>query len=219
MIAPLKSWRAAVGLAVVLALLVALGVQSWRLRAAVSDARAQMAQAESWRAALDDQVAHASVEGAGGAAGMIRRGRLWRRHRRRPSRIDGRRRRWRASRRRLGWMCARRPVRILTRRCARKGTVMVRWSIKLVVLAALLAAPGCASQGAAVRVVEGSVPAPCAVWARRPGRRGRWMVCRWGRASGRKCARCRWSGNSGAGMSWSLKRWRAGARLRRAGEL
>jgi hypothetical protein len=57
MIALLKSWRAAAGLAVVLALLVALGVQSWRLRAAVSDARAQMARAESWRAALDDQVA------------------------------------------------------------------------------------------------------------------------------------------------------------------
>lgn len=42
---------------------------------------------------------------------------------------------------------------------------MVRWSIKLVVLAALLAAPGCASQGAAVRVVEVPVPAPCAVSA------------------------------------------------------
>jgi hypothetical protein len=50
MIALFKSWRAAAGLAVVLALLVALGVQSWRLRAAVSDARAQMARAESWRA-------------------------------------------------------------------------------------------------------------------------------------------------------------------------
>ena len=57
MITLLKSRRAAAGLAVVLALLVALGVQSWRLRAAVSDARAQMARAESWRAALDDQVA------------------------------------------------------------------------------------------------------------------------------------------------------------------
>ena len=42
---------------------------------------------------------------------------------------------------------------------------MVRWSIKLVVLAALLAAPGCASQGAAVRVVEVPVSAPCAVSA------------------------------------------------------
>lgn len=42
---------------------------------------------------------------------------------------------------------------------------MVRWSIKLVVLAALLAAPGCASQGVAVRVVEVPVPAPCAVSA------------------------------------------------------
>lgn len=42
---------------------------------------------------------------------------------------------------------------------------MVRWSIKLVVLAALLAAPGCASQVAAVRVVEVPVPAPCAVSA------------------------------------------------------
>jgi chemotaxis protein MotA len=52
MIALFKSWRAAAGLAVVLALLVALGVQSWRLRAAVSDARAQMARAESWQAAL-----------------------------------------------------------------------------------------------------------------------------------------------------------------------
>lgn len=42
---------------------------------------------------------------------------------------------------------------------------MVRWSIKLVVLAALLAAPGCASQGAAVRVVGVPVSAPCAVSA------------------------------------------------------
>ena len=41
---------------------------------------------------------------------------------------------------------------------------MVR-SIKLVVLAALLAAPGCASQGAAVRAVDVPVPAPCAVSA------------------------------------------------------
>ena len=95
---------------------------------------------------------------------------------------------------------------------------MVRWSIKLVVLAALLAAPWCASQVAAVRVVEVPVPAPCAVSA--PARPvGRWMVCRWGRASGTRCAHCGWSGNSGAGMSWNLKRWRAGARLRRAGEL
>lgn len=57
MMALLKSWRAALGLAVVLVVLAALAVQSWRLRAAVSDARAQMARAESWRAALDDQVA------------------------------------------------------------------------------------------------------------------------------------------------------------------
>ena len=36
---------------------------------------------------------------------------------------------------------------------------MVKWSIRLVVLAA----PGCASQGVAVRTVEVPVSAPCAV--------------------------------------------------------
>ena len=40
---------------------------------------------------------------------------------------------------------------------------MVKWSIRLLVLAALLAAPGCASQGVAVRTVETQVSAPCAV--------------------------------------------------------
>ena len=40
---------------------------------------------------------------------------------------------------------------------------MVKWSIRMVVLAALLAAPGCASQGGRVRVVEVPVSAPCAL--------------------------------------------------------